>query len=144
MDRKDIVLLVIESASDEGLSPLQLQKSIFIIGQSQLTGLPSDFYTFRPYNYGPFCEEIYKDSDTLVEEGMVFNVPIAGQSWSKYVITPKGQTRSEEIKKENNIGLVDYINDTVQWVSSLTFSELLRAIYAKYPAYSVNSVFQEH
>ncbi len=42
MDRKDIVLLVIESASDEGLSPLQLQKSLFIIGQSQLAGLPSD------------------------------------------------------------------------------------------------------
>ncbi len=143
MERKDIVLLVIESASDEGLSPLQLQKGLFIIGQSNLTGLPSNFYIFRPYNYGPFCEEIYQDTDTLVEEGMVFSIPIAGQSWSKYVITHKGQTRSEEIKKENNVGLVAYINDTVKWVSSLTFSELLRAIYAKYPAYSVNSVFQE-
>ena len=143
MDRKDIVLLVIESASDEGLSPLQLQKSLFIIGQSKLNGLPLDFYAFRPYNYGPFCEEIYHDTDTLVEEGMVFNIPVAGQSWSKYVITLKGQTRGEEIKKENNIGLVEYINDTVQWVKSLDFSELLRAIYAKYPEYRVNSVFQE-
>ena len=143
MDRKDIVLIVIESASDEGLSPLQLQKGLFIIGQSQLNGLPLDFYAFRPYNYGPFCEEIYHDTDTLVEEGMVFNIPVAGQSWSKYVITLKGQTRGEEIKKENNIGLVEYINDTVQWVKSLDFSELLRAIYAKYPEYRVNSVFQE-
>ena len=143
MDKKDIVLLVIESASDEGLSPLQLQKSLFIIGQSQLAGLPSNFYAFRPYNYGPFCEEIYQDTDVLVEEGMVFNVPVAGQSWSKYAITPKGQTKSKEIKKENNIGLVTYINDTVQWVSSLPFNELLRAIYAKYPEYSVNSVFKE-
>jgi uncharacterized protein YwgA len=143
MDRKDIVLLVIESASDEGLSPLQLQKSLFIIGQSQLAGLPADFYIFRPYNYGPFCEEIYRDTDVLVAEGMVFNIPVAGQSWSKYVITPKGQSKGEEIKKENNVGLVTYIKDTVQWVSSLTFSELLRAIYAKYPEYRVNSVFQE-
>lgn len=143
MERKDITLLVIESASDEGLSPLQLQKSLFIIGQSQLTGLPSDFYAFRPYNYGPFCEEVYQDTDTLVEEGMVFNIPVAGQSWSKYVIAPKGQTRSEEIRKENNIGLVTYINEAVQWVKSLNFSELLRAIYAKYPEYSINSVFKD-
>jgi uncharacterized protein YwgA len=143
MDRKDIVLLAIESASDEGLSPLQLQKSLFIIGQSQLTGLPANFYTFRPYNYGPFCEEVYQDTDTLVEEGMVFNVPVAGQSWAKYIVTPKGGNRSEEIRKENNIGLVDYIAETVKWVISLTFSELLRAIYARYPQYSVNSVFQE-
>ena len=143
MDRKDIVLLVIDSASDEGLSPLQLQKGLFIIEQSKLDGLPPDFYAFYPYNYGPFCEEIYQDTDALVEEGMVFNVPLAGQSWSRYVITPKGQTRSKEIRKDNNIGLVAYIDATVQWVSSLTFSELLRAIYAKYPAYSVNSVFQE-
>jgi uncharacterized protein YwgA len=137
-------LLVIESASDEGLSPLQLQKSLFIVGQSKLPGLPSDFYDFYAYNYGPFCEEIYHDTDTLVEEGMVFNIPVAGQSWSKYVITPKGQTRSEEIRKgKNNIGLVEYINETVQWVKSLNFSALLRAIYAKYPEYRVNSVFQE-
>ncbi len=142
MERKDITLLVIESAGDEGLSPIQIQKSIFLIGESHLPELPSDFYEFYPYNYGPFCEEVYHDADALVEERMVFNIPIAGQSWSKYVVTPKGQTRSEEIKKENNIGLVAYISETVQWVNSLTFSELLRAIYAKYPGYSENSVFQ--
>jgi len=143
MDRKDIVLLVIESASDEGLSPLQLQKSLFIVGQSNLAGLPADFYTFHPYNYGPFCEEVYQDTDTLVKEGMVFSIPVAGQSWAKYAITPRGKDRSKGIRKENNVGLVKYISETVQWVSSLTFSELLRAIYAKYPEYSANSVFHE-
>lgn len=142
MERKDITLLAIESASDGGLSPIQLQKSLFIVGQSHLTGLPSDFYAFYPYNYGPFCEEVYRDTDALVEEGMVFDVPVAEQSWSKYIIAPKGRVRAEEIKKEIDSELSTYIKETVQWVSSLPFVELLRAIYAKYPQYSTNSVFQ--
>jgi len=142
VERKDVTLLAIESASDGGLSPIQLQKSLFIVGQSHLPGLPSSFYTFYPYNYGPFCEEVYQDTDALVEEGMVFSVPVTGQSWSKYTITPKGRVKAEEIRKETSRELSTYIKETVEWVNSLTFDELLRAIYAKYPAYSTNSVFQ--
>jgi len=142
VEKKDITLLVIESASDEGLSPVQLQKSLFIIEQAHLPALPSDFYTFYPYDYGPFCEEVYQDTDALVEEGMVFNMSVSGQSWSKYIITPKGRSRAEELRKEINGELSAYIKETVQWVSSLTFDQLLRAIYAKYPKYSINSVFQ--
>jgi len=143
MEKKDVTLLVIESAGEEGLSPIQIQKSLFLIGQSHLPALPSDFYEFYPYNYGPFCEEVYKDADTLVEEGMVFEMPVSGQSWSMYVIAPKGWDRAEAIRSENDIGdLAQYIKEIVEWVSSLTFSELLRAIYAKYPKYSENSVFQ--
>jgi len=142
MERRDITLLVIESAGAEGLSPIQIQKGIFLIGESHLSELPSDFYEFYPYNYGPFCEEVYHDADALVEEGMVFNMPVGGQSWSRYVIAPKGRDRAEAIRNEDVGELVQYIKAIVEWVGSLTFSELLRAIYAKYPDYSVNSVFQ--
>ena len=143
MERKDITLLVVESARDEGLSPIQIQKSLFLIGESRLPGLPSDFYEFYPYNYGPFCEEVYHDADALVEEGMVFNMPVSGQSWSRYVITPKGRVRAEAVRSDGISELVGYIGEIVEWVSGLTFSELLRAIYDKYPRYSENSVFQE-
>jgi len=142
VQKKDINLLVIDSASDKGLTPVQMQKSLFIIGQSHLPELPSDFYEFHPYNYGPFCEEVYHDADALVAEGMVFSIPVSGQSWFKYIITPKGGGSAQKIRGESNGGLSAYISETVQWVMSLTFTELLRAIYAKYPDYSVNSVFQ--
>jgi len=142
MERKDITLLVIESASDEGLSPIQIQKSLFLVAQSRLPELPPDFYEFYPYNYGPFCEEVYHDADALVEEGMVFNIPVSGQSWARYIITPKGRIRAEEIRNGAAEDLTKYIKAIVEWVSSLSFSGLLRAIYAKYPDYSVNSVFQ--
>ncbi|TES84286.1 MAG: hypothetical protein E3J92_01650 [Dehalococcoidia bacterium] len=143
MKKKDVTLLVIGSAGEEGLSPIQIQKSLFLIGQSHLPALPSDFYEFYAYNYGPFCEEVYSDADTLVEEGMVFNKPVSGQNWSIYVIAPKGQDRAEAIRSKNDIGdLAQHIKEIVAWVSALTFSELLRAIYAKYPQYSEKSVFQ--
>lgn len=143
MEKKDVTLLVIESAGEEGLSPIQIQKSLFLIEQSHLPALPSDFYEFYPYNYGPFCEEVYQDADALVEEGMVFDMPVSGQSWSMYFIAPKGRDRAEAIRSENDIGdLAQYIKEIVEWISSLTFSGLLRAIYSKYPEYRENSVFQ--
>jgi len=143
VEKKDVTLLVIESAGEKGLSPIQIQKSLFLIVQSHLPALPSDFYEFYAYNYGPFCEEVYQDADALVEEGLVFDMPVSGQSWSIYTIAPKGRERAEAIRRENEIGdLAQYIKEIVEWVSALTFSELLRAIYAKYPQYSENSVFQ--
>lgn len=142
MKRRYITLLVIGSASEEGLSPIQIQKSLFIIGQSHLRGLPPNFYSFYPYNYGPFCEQVYQDADSLVEDGLVFKVPVSGQSWFRYIITAEGRKKVKEIKGKINHELDNYIKKTVEWVSSLAFNELLRAIYAKYPQYSLNSVFQ--
>lgn len=142
MERKDITLLVIESAGDEGLSPIQIQKSLFLIGESHLPELPSDFYDFYPYNYGPFTEEVYDDVDVLVDEGMIAKVLKSGESWFRYVVTPKGRDRIQEIIKESSDELNKYAIETVKWVCSLSFSELLRAIYAKYPDYKINSVFQ--
>lgn len=142
MKDKDIVLLVISAASGEGLSPVQIQKSLFLIGGSHLPELPADFYQFHPYNYGPFNEEIYADADSLVQEGMVFSVPVSGHGWAKYVVTPKGTAKAEEIKKKLSKTLTDFIQVIVDWVSSLSFAELLRAIYRAFPQYRANSVFQ--
>jgi len=42
MDKESITLLVIAADPDGGLSPLQLQKSLFIVGKSGLEELPAD------------------------------------------------------------------------------------------------------
>lgn len=143
MENKDITLLVIEAASNEGLSPIQIQKSLFLIGQCSVRWLPRDFYKFEPYDYGPFSVEVYDDMQTMVDEKLVFSVPVGGQNWSKYIISPEGRARAQKIKqKKMRADLVEYIGAVVSWVKSLTFSELVRAIYANFPETKVNSVFQ--
>jgi uncharacterized protein YwgA len=135
-------LLVVASANGEGFSPLQLQKSLFLVGQCGLPELPSDFYKFVPYNYGPFNPSIYSDADSLAEEGLLEYINVPGQRWSKYAATSTGLARAEETTGNISSEFRNYIKEVVDWVLSLTFSELLRAIYTKYPQFRSNSVFQ--
>jgi uncharacterized protein YwgA len=143
MENKEVLLLVVASANGEGLSPLQLQKSLFLVGQCGLPELPTDFYEFVPYNYGPFNPAIYGDANSLAEEGLLEFINVPGQRWSKYATTPAGLARAEEIKGDISSEYSKYIRDVVDWVLSLTFSELLRAIYTEYPEFRRNSVFQD-
>jgi len=143
MDKESITLLVIAADPDGGLSPVQLQKSLFIVGQSGLEELPADYYEFSPYNYGPFTSEVYSVVDILEGQEMVRKVITGGDDFYRYALTPAGRARAEEVRKGSHGSLCDYIDTTVRWVCSLSFDELLRAIYAKYPGYAINSVFQE-
>ena len=141
ISRRDIAMFVIASSGEKGLSPVQLQKSLFLVAESGSKDLPADFYKFSPYNYGPFSPEIYDDTDELTREGLVTGID-SGFGWSRYVASPAGLKRSEEFEEKAVAGLSEYIRNVVEWVQSLDFAGLLRAIYAKYPQYRVNSIFQ--
>lgn len=141
--RKDTLIVLIACADDQGLSPLQIQKSLFLLAQSGLPGMPSPFYAFRPYNYGPFDADIYRDVDLLISEGLVAETHIAGQSWSKYTITVKGRAVASEMQNQMDNRLLSHLREIVEWIKPLSFTDILRVIYAKYPAFAVNSVFQD-
>jgi uncharacterized protein YwgA len=143
MDKESITLVTIAADPNGGLSPVQLQKSLFIVGKSSLEGLPADYYEFSPYNYGPFTSEVYSITDTLEREGLVRKIIAGGENFHRYVLTPQGRAKAAEVRKDGPSLLCDYIETTVRWVCSLSFDELLRAIYAKYPDYAINSIFQE-
>ena len=142
LENRDIMLLVIAAAGDTSLTPVQLMKSMFLIGQSELSDLPSNFYSFIPYNYGPFNSDVYRDTEVMVNEGLVLEIREPGRDWSKYVVTQAGLRKAEILKHQVTPEISEYIDAIVDWVKSLTFSGLLRAIYAKYPEMRENSVFQ--
>lgn len=141
MIRKDWTLLVISAAGTRGLSPVQLQKCLFLIGKNLPTEVGEDFYQFIPYNYGPFDSAIYADADTLVNEKLVTIARVSGKTWAYYVITPEGNEAAARVAKEVSPKVSDYIPNVVHWVQRLSFVELLTAIYQRYPEYKANSVF---
>jgi hypothetical protein len=141
MERKDWTLLVISAAGTRGLSPVQLQKCLFLIGKNLPDEVGESFYDFVPYNYGPFDQAIYADADTLVNEKLVAIARVAGKTWAYYVITPEGTAAAERITITLKPRVRDYIPKVVQWVQQLSFVQLLTAIYQKYPEYQANSVF---
>jgi uncharacterized protein len=141
VERQDWTLLAISLAKGRGLSPVQLQKVLFLLGKSVPSDIGSDFYTFEPYNYGPFDRTIYSDAGFLSTVGLV-NISSTGSGYSEYTATPEGQTRSEIIKATASPRAVAYLEKVVPWAQALSFSSLVRAIYNKYPEYRRNSVFQ--
>lgn len=139
MNRKDWNLLVIAGAEGQPLTPVQLQKCLFILGKE--AEIEENYYYFIPYNYGPFCGEIYDDARELAEEGLVLIRPVPGQSWSEYSITPEGTMEARRIRSDLPKEIADFINLLVSWAHGLSFQDLVRAVYDKYPEYKKNSVF---
>jgi hypothetical protein len=140
MDRRDWVLLALNFGGVRGLSPVQLQKSLFLVSM-EVPEVRVNFYDFFPHNYGPFCTQIYTDAEHLAQDGLVV-IERAQQSHSMFLITPIGEARVEHVRREVSQRVWNYLQTAVEWTQHQSFSGLIRAIYDKYPEYRVNSVFQ--
>jgi len=140
MTKKDWVLLLINFAGEKGLSPLKLQKSVFLLSKNLHEDLSKDFYNFIPYNYGPFSKEIYTDIDILDSEGLIKILEFKDRKWPEYHITSKGVKKSEKLILHLDDKTKKYLEKLVNWVNSLSFLELIHIIYSNYPEYKANSV----
>ncbi len=144
MQPKDWALLVIGAAENRGLSPVQLQKVLFLLQRKfPADRLGESFYNFIPYNYGPFDVQIYYDAEKLEKEGLISITPSAEHRWKTYRVAPAGLRLASELRSEAPASVLEYLDYVVRWVRGLSFRELVSAIYAEYPEFRVNSVFQE-
>ena len=143
MKASDFLLLVINAAKQDGLSPVQLQKSLFLIRHKLSKSNRLDFYNFIPQYFGPFNSQIYIDAEKLKENGLIdiHNSPL--QNYKMFNITSEGSKQAKIIKKSISSIYLDEINKTVERVKSKSFNDLLKYIYTKYPEYKKNSIFSD-
>ena len=133
--------MAIAAANGEPLTPVQLQKTLFLLSQEKRGALGDDFYHFIAYDYGPFDQQIYRDAEDWAEQGAVsIQRP---WRWAEYSATPDGVQLAAGFAKHAAPDAVDYLRRVVAWARNLSFQALLRAIYAKYPKYRENSVFRD-
>ncbi|ESW95249.1 hypothetical protein X768_32820 [Mesorhizobium sp. LSJC265A00] len=123
------------------MTPVQVQKAMFLLEQEALPHIKTPFYTFVPYNYGPFCPDIYQDLKNMEFKGQVISDKTA--NIVIYSITKSGLDKADGIAKNVDPLVNTYTGQVVDWVKSQSFSGLLQAIYKKYPDYAVNSVFNK-
>ena len=142
MDRKDFLLLAVHAAEGQSVTPVQLQKSLFMIRKANLPETPEPFYNFDAYHYGPFDVNIYHDADLLQQEDLVIRSPSMRGTWTDTFITPTGQSRAILIEERLPESTKRYIREVVTWVRSQTFNELVRNIYGMFPEFRQNSVLQ--
>lgn len=142
MERKDWILLVTSCIDDGGLTPVQLQKSLFLLGQ-KINNISNfgEFYNFIAYDYGPFCLDIYRDAESLSSDGYINISRWSNERFDRYSITGKGIKLADQIKDQIPQEIYDYICEISKWVKALTFAQLIKTVYAEFPAFAKNSVF---
>jgi len=144
MNRSELVLAVLAAGNGGAYTPVQVQKLFFLIDKklSDHTGGP--FFNFIPYDYGPFDKEVYRAIEALSESGEaeIIRNPCVGLK--EYRLTTAGQKKGEQILRSLDLDNSDFIKRLSEFVRSLSFAELVSAIYKAYPEMKVNSVFKEN
>lgn len=135
--RECVLIAIVAAAGDTGLDRAQLQKAVFLVGEEFDERLPSNFYHFRPYMYGPFAQEVYSDIERLYD-GLVVEMLAGKLGRPCYRLAPNASTGLCALPKDLESG----IRQIVRWVTRMSsFDELVRAIYYLYPEQRENSVF---
>ena len=140
--RDRLLLFVALDGAPSGLDPVRLQKGMFLDAQEGDLE-DGEGYAFIPYNYGPMSAQIYSDLEDLVSESLVEEVPVKGQSWSRYVATDKGfQHGRELLGHESSDRVAQHLYAIKKDVASKSFKALLEDVYERYPEFAEKSVFR--
>ena len=122
--REDWALLVI--AASEGLLPIQLQKSLFLLGQRIPELARTGFYEFRGVVGGDYSEQIYSDANAFARKGFV-SIQFSEEDGSRrYRVTPAGAERAKNLEKLVPPDLGQILRKTVSWVRTRSTEQLLR------------------
>lgn len=143
LSRQDWALLVIAAAKGETLTPVQLQKCLFLLGQEKSDVIGSDYYDFVAYDYGPFSSDIYRDAEQLENDGSVIIKYAPHGRWKEYLATPSGMQCADALRQSIDPEVTSFIDECVKWARNLSFRALVKAIYQQYPEYRANSVFRD-
>jgi hypothetical protein len=140
VSREDVVLAALSPAAGVPHTPVQVQKLLFLIDRNISTLLGGPKFAFQPLHYGPFDRQVYASLEGLAQQGLVEIT--RGLNWPEYRLTPEGQSRAADVWAGLDARARDYINKASDFVRSLSFPELVAAIYKAYPEMRANSVFQ--
>lgn len=142
LTRQEWLLLALSRSPGGAMSPVQIQKALFLFGQEVGGSIGTKFYSFEPYDYGPFDAAIYVDLRRMMNEGHVRGEWSTGRNWKNYTITESGREAALVLERGADARLTDFLERIVAWVTGRSFSSLLRSVYAAYPEFAVNSVFR--
>lgn len=135
-------LLVAMSAAGGGqLTPVQVQKLMFLIDKNLGEEFGVPLFDFQPYSYGPYDKAVYDTLRTMEQNG---EAAIRGRGSTRtYQLTPRAHSNGSELRENLGAEAASYIDELADFVRSLTFTELVQAIYKAYPDMKANSVFQD-
>jgi uncharacterized protein len=143
MNRNEYVLLSLAVNDGRQLTPLQVQKQLFL--SEKLIGAELSYtprFDFQPYHYGPFDKAVYDALDSLSNVGHV-EILNAGQKHRRYALTEAGLHAAGLATANVDPAILKKLAKIAKFVTSLSFRDLVSVIYREYPEMRVNSVFEK-
>jgi hypothetical protein len=141
MTREELVLASLAAAGENAsFSPVQVQKLLFLIDREAAEHVSGPHFSFKPYDYGPFDRAEYEVLD-LLEIKRLIRAYHNGR-YQLYALTEEGFEHGSATLQRTSAPARSYIEQAAEWVRGLSFSQLVAAIYSRYPDMKVNSVFR--
>ena len=119
-------------------NPVQAQKIFFIFDRVIPDKIDGPHFAFAPYHFGPFDKDVYHELYALRRTGQV--AINHARRYPRYALTETGFRLGEETLRACPPSTARYFRDVAQWIQSLPFPELLKAIYARFPDMAQNSL----
>jgi len=123
--RSDWTLVSIAS-NRRGLTPAQLQKSLYLLGQAFPNELGPNFYQFRSINAGHFCQQIYTDAEALAKQGLVLIEVSEKDGWQHYSATTAGVIKARVLEEGLSPLVLQRLRRVVEWARNRSIDQLGR------------------
>lgn len=143
MDRTNYVLAVLSASDGLPLTPVQIQKLLFLLDRKAAALIEGPRFNFEAYDYGPFDKSVYAELREL-ERGGGVAIDVAPNSlMRKYRPTESGLTEGHRLLEQLPNGAASYIRRLSAWVRHQSFASLVAWVYKEYPEMKANSVFKD-
>ncbi len=137
VQQSDIVLAAMAAGGPAAhFDPVQIQKLLFLI-DDRVPGAGGPHFAFRAYNYGPFDAAVYEVLADLVKADDA-EIDRSGP-YRTFTLSKAGRTRGQAVLRRLKRRTARSIRRISRWVLSLSFWELVEAIYRQYPEMAVNT-----
>jgi len=142
--RSQLLLLLITSKQAgirDGTQPLdrlRMQKAVFFL-TLRGPGRWRDLYLYQPYDWGPYSSRLTSDIKALSEVGLLRQ----GEGrYGRHHLTAEGQTLADAAWPRLSESEQRFFISVRSYVTSRSFADLLREVYAAYPEFATESRFQ--
>lgn len=136
-------MLATLASADGEFSPVQIQKTMFLLDKKAASMTGGPHFKFRPYDYGPFDESIYQSLYKLRDEALVVINTSPASKYRGYGLTAAGREKGKAILAAQKPEVSGYISQLAKFVRDLGFAQLVSSIYKAFPEMKANSVFRE-
>ena len=142
MERKSLMVAALAAGGENAsFTPVQVQKLFFLIDREASHFVDGPHFSFKPYDYGPFDREVYAELERLESE-QCLEVDNSKQ-YRLYRLTAIGYAKGTAALAAIPEPALTFVTRAAEWVRSLTFSQLVAAIYKRYPDMKTKSIFRQ-